>query len=106
MTKSQIANLKAGQELYVSYKGIKPCTLKNIKGNVAFVWADLDGQGKRLRRVLATTLLLEDPTKKKTTKTVKKAKAEELPTEVKAVLDLVNQGIEMLRKMGYEPELK
>ena len=106
MTKTQLSTLKAGQELFVSYKGIKSCTLKNIKGNVAFVWADLDGQGKRLRRVLATTLLLEDPTKKKTTKTAKKAKAEELPTEVKAVLDLVNQGIEMLRKMGYEPEFK
>lgn len=108
MTKSQLTTLKAGQELFVSYKGVKPCTLKNIKGNVAFVWADLDGQGKRLRRVLATTLLLEDPTKKKATKTVKKAvkKAEELPSEVEAVLSLVNQGIEMLRKMGYEPELK
>jgi hypothetical protein len=105
MTKSQLTTLKAEQELFVSYKGIKPCTLKNIKGNVAFVWADLDGQGKRLRRVLATTLLLEDPTKavKKATKT---KKAEELPTEVKAVLDLVNQGLEVLRQMGYDAELK
>jgi hypothetical protein len=105
MTKSQLTILKAGQELFVSYKGIKPCTLKNIKGNVAFVWADLDGQGKRLRRVLATTLLLEDPAKtvKKATKT---KKAEELPTEVKAVLDLVNQGLEALRQMGYDAELK
>lgn len=103
MTKSQIANLKAGQKLYVSYKGIHSCELKNIKGNMAFIYADLDGQGKRLRRVLATTLLLEDPTKavKKTTK-----KAEELPTEVKAVLDLVNQGLEVLRQMGYDAELK
>jgi hypothetical protein len=103
MTKSQIANLKAGQNLYVSYKGIHSCELKNIKGNMAFIYADLDGQGKRLRRVLATTLLLEDPTK-----SVKKAtkKAEELPTEVKAVLDLVNQGLEVLRQMGYDAELK
>jgi hypothetical protein len=105
MTKSQIANLKAGQKLYVSYKGIHSCELKNIKGNMAFIYADLDGQGKRLRRVLATTLLLEDPTKtvKKATKT---KKAEELPTEVKAVLDLVNQGLEVLRQMGYDAELK
>jgi hypothetical protein len=100
MTKSQLTTLKAGQELFVSYKGIKPCTLKNIKGNVAFVWADLDGQGKRLRRVLATTLLLEDPSKKP-----EKSKTK-ISAEAEAVLALVNQGIEMLRKMGYEPEFK
>lgn len=105
MTKKQLETLEQGQKLYVSYKGVKPCTFKNLKGNMAFIYADLDGQGERLRRVIATTLLLEDPAKtvKKATKT---KKAEELPTEAKAVLDLVNQGIEMLRKMGYEPEFK
>ena len=105
MTKKQLETLKQGQKLYVSYKGIKPCTFKNLKGNMAFIYADLNGQGVKLRRVIATTLLLEDPTKavKKATKT---KKAEELPSEVEAVLALVNQGIEMLRKMGYEPEFK
>jgi hypothetical protein len=106
MTKKQLETLEQGQKLYVSYKGVKPCTFKNLKGNMAFIYADLDGQGVRLRRVIATTLLLEDPSKavKKATKTVKKT--EELPSEVEAVLAFVNQGIEMLRKMGYEPELK
>ena len=105
MTKKQLETLEQGQKLYVSYKGVKPCTFKNLKGNMAFIYADLDGQGERLRRVIATTLLLEDPTKavKKATKT---KKAEELPTEVKAVLDLVNQGLEVLRQMGYDAELK
>ena len=105
MTKKQLETLEQGQKLFVSYKGVKPCTFKNLKGNMAFIYADLDGQGERLRRVLATTLLLEDPTKT-VKKAVKKAKAEELPSEVEAVLAFVNQGIEMLRKMGYEPEFK
>jgi 5S rRNA maturation endonuclease (ribonuclease M5) len=75
---------------------------------MAFIYADLDGQGERLRRVIATTLLLEDPTKsvKKATKKTTKTAKEELPTEVKAVLDLVNQGLELLRQMGYDAELK
>lgn len=104
MTKSQIANLKPNQELFVSYKGIKPCTLKNIKGSMAFIYTDLDGQGKRLRRVLATTLLLEDPSKK----AVKKAqpKAEKLDPKVEALLSLVNQGVEALRELGYEVSYK
>lgn len=108
MTKKQLETLEQGQKLYVSYKGVKPCTFKNLKGNMAFIYADLDGQGERLRRVIATTLLLEDPTKsvKKATKKTTKTAKEELPTEVKAVLDLVNQGLEVLRQMGYDAEFK
>lgn len=108
MTKKQLETLEQGQKLYVSYKGVKPCTFKNLKGNMAFIYADLDGQGVRLRRVIATTLLLKDPSDvvKKATKTAKKAKTDTITPEVEAVLTLVNQGIEILRKMGYEPEFK
>ena len=106
MTKKQLETLEQGQKLFVSYKGVKPCTFKNLKGNMAFIYADLDGQGVRLRRVIATTLLLEDTSKAKATKTAKEAKADTITPEAEAVLTLVNQGIEMLRKMGYEPEFK
>lgn len=30
MTKKQLETLEQGQKLYVSYKGVKPCTFKNL----------------------------------------------------------------------------
>lgn len=60
MTLAQAKTLKEGAKIKVSYKGIRPCTFKNIKGNCAFVVFDSgDGTGCRLHRVLATTLVAE-----------------------------------------------
>jgi hypothetical protein len=54
----ELKALKSGDKLNVSYKGIRPCTFKNLKGKCAFVEFDSgDGTGVRLHRVLATTLL-------------------------------------------------
>lgn len=58
MTKAEAKTLTQGEKLFVSYKGIRPCTFKNLKGNCAFVVFDNgNGEGLRLHRVLATTLL-------------------------------------------------
>ena len=58
MTKAEIQTLKQGEKLFVSYKGIRPCTFKNLKGSCAFVVFDNgNGKGEALHRVLATTLL-------------------------------------------------
>lgn len=58
MTKAEIQTLKQGEKLFVSYKGIRPCTFKNLKGKCAFVVFDNgNGKGEALHRVLATTLL-------------------------------------------------
>lgn len=58
MRKEEIKTLKAGDRLFVSYKGIRPCVFKNVKGNCAYIAFDSgDGKGSRLHRVLATTLL-------------------------------------------------
>lgn len=62
MRLADVKNIKAGESLFVSYKGIRPCKFKNSRGNVAFVEFDSgDGTGNRLHRVLATTLMLEQP---------------------------------------------
>ena len=71
MTKAEIQTLKQGEKLFVSYKGIRPCTFKNLKGNCAFVVFDNgNGKGEALHRVLATTLL------KTAAKPAKSAKSE------------------------------
>ena len=61
MTKKEIQTLKQGEKLFVSYKGIRPCVFKNLKGPCAFVIFDNgNGKGEALHRVLATTLLRSD----------------------------------------------
>lgn len=75
MKKEEIKTLKAGDRLFVSYKGIRPCVFKNVKGNCAYVAFDSgDGKGSRLHRVLATTLLrsAKKPEPKKAPKAVEK----------------------------------
>lgn len=62
MTLAQAKALKEGAKIAVSYKGIRPCKFRNLRGNCAFVEFDSgDGTGCRLHRVLATTLLLAKP---------------------------------------------
>ena len=60
MTLAQAKALEEGAKIAVSYKGIRPCKFKNLRGNCAFVEFDSgDGTGCRLHRVLATTLLAQ-----------------------------------------------
>jgi hypothetical protein len=68
MTVKELQGLKEGQKLSVSYKGIRPCTFKNLKGKCAFVVFDNgDGTGVRLHRVLATTLIMPKKAEPKAT---------------------------------------
>lgn len=81
MKKSDYEGLKEGQKLFVSYKGIRPCEFKNLRGRMAFIKFDReDGKGFALHRVLASTLLFKAE-KEKTAETPKVApKAEKLPS--------------------------
>lgn len=93
MTLAEAKKLKAGESLSVSYKGIHPCTFKNLKGNCAFIEFDNgDGSGKRLHRVLATTLV-----KGKTAEPKAKAQPKTEPTD--ATFELLRQ---LADKLGYE----
>lgn len=93
MTMNELKGLKEGQKLNVSYKGIRPCVFKNIKGKCAFVVFDNgDGTGTRLHRVLATTLQL--PKKVQPTKTKPTAKIADTLSD----LDLLKA---LADRMGY-----
>lgn len=97
MTLAEAKTLKAGESLSVSYKGIRPCTFKNLKGNCAFIEFDNgDGSGRRLHRVLATTLVKG--------KIAEKGKMAEPAS--KASPDPKDEAFEALRlladKLGYE----
>ncbi len=71
MTIKEAMSIKPGEKLNVSYKGIRPCVFKNIRGKCAFVEFDSgDGTGVRLHRVLATTLIKPEPKAKKVVKKV------------------------------------
>lgn len=88
--------LTAGQNLLVSYKGIRPCKFKNLKGKCAFVEFDNgDGTGVRLHRVLATTLKLPTP----------KAEKVATPKTVKGD-DKVALAIALLKEAGYTVEFE
>lgn len=94
MTLAEAKKLKAGESLSVSYKGIRPCVFKNLKGNCAFIEFDNgDGSGKRLHRVLATTLVKG----KKTAEPKAKAQPKTEPTD--ATFELLRQ---LADKLGYE----
>ncbi len=92
MKLADVKNLKAGDSLFVSYKGTRPCTFKNLRGQCAFVEFDNgDGSGTRLHRVLATTLIKGKTAQPKT------AQPKSEPTD--ATFELLRQ---LADKLGYE----
>lgn len=94
MKLADVKELKAGDSLFVSYKGTRPCIFKNSRGNVAFVEFDSgDGSGKRLHRVLATTLVKNNKTAQP------KAKVEPSTEPTDATFELLRQ---LADKLGYE----
>lgn len=96
MRLADVKGLKAGESLFVSYKGIRPCKFKNSRGNVAFVEFDSgDGTGTRLHRVLATTLVAKAPEKKAAAPKAKKQPAQ----PVDATFELLRQ---LADRLGYE----
>lgn len=57
----EVAKLVEGQKLFISWKGVKPCTFKNAKGGKSFVWFDNgNGEGVKLHYVFSSLLLAED----------------------------------------------
>lgn len=116
MTMTKLNTLKAGQELFVSYKGIRPCVFKNIKGKCAFIEFDSgDGTGVRLHRVLASTLIAKDdpraPKPKAKTQTPKKAPAPKadkaaIPAEITQALQAMQALKAMIEASGYEVVLE
>lgn len=99
----EVAKLKKGDKLFVSYKGIRPCEFVNTHGKCAFIIFDSgDGTGKRLHRVLATTLQKAKKEVKKTE--VKKIKvAEGLST---SQLSELQKALKTLEGLGFECEFK
>lgn len=114
MTNATLNTLKNGDKLYVSYKGIRPCTFKNTKGKCAFIEFDSgDGTGVRLHRVLASTLIAKDDPRapKAKTQTPKKAPAPKadkaaIPAEITQALQAMQALKTMIEASGYEVVLE
>jgi len=93
MKLADVKGLKAGDSLFVSYKGTRPCVFKNSRGNCAFVEFDSgDGTGVRLHRVLATTLMRGDKAAEPKAKVQSAASRDETLEALRLLAD----------KLGYE----
>ena len=114
MTMTKLNTLKNGDKLYVSYKGIRPCTFKNLKGKCAFIEFDSgDGEGVRLHRVLASTLIAKDDprapkpkAKAPSKKSAPKADKAAIPAEIEQALRVMQALKSMIEANGYEVTLE